>query len=145
MKTINCINIKWQDVFAQIDGLETDAQNRICIEAEVIPIVFVPGIMGSRLRRRIDKAKLWDPDDPLFMVDKYGKFSATAAGRKALLIGSEFSSTYAEVHADDPGPQQAICPSPRHQPRQKGVGRSDVGKLRSITYQAPGTPVACSL
>lgn len=102
MKTLNCINIKWQDLFAQIDGLETDAPNRICIEAEVIPIVFVPGIMGSRLRRRIDKAKLWDPDDPLFMVDKYGKFSATAARRKALLIGSEFSSTYAEVHADDP-------------------------------------------
>lgn len=106
--TINRINIRWQDLFSQIDGLQTDVQNRICIEGEVIPIIFVPGIMGSRLRRRIDRAKIWDPDDPLFMVDKYGKFSATAAKRKALLIGSEFSPTYAEVHDDDPDHNKKI-------------------------------------
>ena len=102
MKTIKRINIKWQGLFGRIDGLQTDVQNRICIEAGVIPIVFVPGFMGSRLRRRADKEKIWDPDDPLFMVDKYGKFSVTAAKRKALLIGSEFSPTYAEVDNDDP-------------------------------------------
>lgn len=105
---INRINIRWQDLFSQIDGLQTDVQNRICIEVEVIPIIFLPGIMGSRLRRRIDRAKIWDPDDPLFMVDKYGKFSATAAKRKALLIGSEFSPTYAEVHDDDPDHNKKI-------------------------------------
>ena len=97
MKTINRINIKWQELFGQIDGLQTDVQNRVCIEAEIIPVIFVPGIMGSRLRRRSDKVTIWDPDDTKFMIKKFGWLTVTAAERKALLIGSEFSSTHAEV------------------------------------------------
>lgn len=101
MKIINRINIKWQQLFGEIDGLETDVQNRICIETEVIPIILVPGLMGSRLRRCVGKTKIWDPDDTLFMANKYGKSSATAAKRKALLIGPQFRPDYAEVHDGD--------------------------------------------
>jgi hypothetical protein len=34
-----------------IEGFETENQNRLVIEREVLPIIFVPGIMGSRLGR----------------------------------------------------------------------------------------------
>ena len=68
----NDIDINWKSLFQPIMGLKTDCFNRICIEREVIPIIFVPGIMGSRLVRASDNVKLWDPDDPGFMVKKYG-------------------------------------------------------------------------
>ena len=32
-----------------VDGFETESQNRLVIERDVLPIIFVPGIMGSRL------------------------------------------------------------------------------------------------
>lgn len=101
MKEINRIDIKWQDLFHRIDGLQTDVQNRIYVEREIVPIIFVPGIMGSRLRRRSDKAKIWDPDDIKFMVKRFGWVSVKAAERKDLLIGSEFSTSYAEVDNHD--------------------------------------------
>ena len=34
-----------------------------CPEPVVLPIVFVPGIMGSRLRTRHDGQIVWDPQD----------------------------------------------------------------------------------
>ena len=34
-----------------VSGLETDVEHEIRVEREAIPLVFVPGIMGSRLRR----------------------------------------------------------------------------------------------
>jgi hypothetical protein len=101
MKAFNRIDIKWQGLFRPIGGLQTDIPNRICIEREIIPIIFVPGIMGSRLRRRSDKITIWDPDDIKFMVKKFGWLSVTAAERKDLVVGSEFSSDHAEVISCD--------------------------------------------
>lgn len=101
INTINTIDIHWSGLFKPIPGLKTDVQNRIRIKREVIPIIFVPGIMGSRLRRSGDKIKAWDPDDPIFMLDKFGKFTVTAAKRKALLVGKKFNAAYLEVASDD--------------------------------------------
>lgn len=100
---VNVINVKWQQLFGKIEGLRTDTQNRISVDREIIPIIFVPGIMGSRLRRRKDKEKIWDPDARLFMVRKYGWITVSAAERKALVIGSEFRADYAEVCDCDKG------------------------------------------
>jgi pimeloyl-ACP methyl ester carboxylesterase len=120
MKTNNNIHIKWQDLFRRIDGLETDVQNRIYVEREIVPIIFVPGIMGSRLRRRSDKVKIWDPDDAKFMVKKFGWVKVTAAERKALLIGSEFSETYADVSEDDAKHNKKFAD--RHDPTREKRG-----------------------
>ena len=46
-----------------IVGFETNRQNRLVIEREVLPIIFVPGIMGSRLRNQKGD-RVWDTDDP---------------------------------------------------------------------------------
>jgi pimeloyl-ACP methyl ester carboxylesterase len=58
----------------------TSADHLIVYQRESIPIVFVPGIMGSRLKRR--NFKVWDPNSTGFMANY---LFATPAQRKALL------------------------------------------------------------
>jgi hypothetical protein len=59
----------------------TSADHRIIIKRESIPIVFVPGIMGSRLKRGSDK--VWDPNSDGFMAKTY--LTATPTERKHLI------------------------------------------------------------
>lgn len=102
---INRIDIEWWELFDTIRGLRTEVQNRIVIEREVIPIIFVPGIMGSRLKfakgKRSGK-RAWDPDSSGFMFLNYGRFDVSAKKKKALLIGSEFDPCYLEVDTNNP-------------------------------------------
>ncbi len=100
MTESNDIHIKWWQLFEPIPNIQSDRLNTIYIEKEVIPIIFVPGIMGSRLRRR-GSSRVWDPDDKGFMFANYGSLSATAAKRKNLLIGATFSDQYLEPIYDD--------------------------------------------
>ena len=58
-----------------IEGFEAENQNRLVIEREVLPIIFVPGIMGSRLGRS-QSDKVWDPDSSWFMFTTYGRRKA---------------------------------------------------------------------
>lgn len=102
---INQIDIKWWELFDTIRGLRTEVQNRIVIEREVIPIIFVPGIMGSRLKfaKGEDQGeRAWDPDASWFMAKKFGLASVDAAEKKALLVGPEFDPDYLEVDTNNP-------------------------------------------
>lgn len=45
----------------------SNLRNQIEVRQEIIPIIFVPGIMGSRLRDKNGK-KVWDPDSKIFML-----------------------------------------------------------------------------
>lgn len=96
----NTINIKWQDLFKPVSGLKTDVLNRIVIEREIIPIIFVPGIMGSRLENNAGK-KAWDPDASGFMLMNYGFLTVTAQKRKKLLIGTQFNPEYLRPSNND--------------------------------------------
>ena len=66
-----------------------------CPKKIIVPIILMPGIMGSRLKRkRGDGARVWDPDDRAFTVGRYiyghsspGGAQRAAAARKALLVG----------------------------------------------------------
>lgn len=99
---VKVIKIKWVELFAPIPGFQCGEglSNHLEIEREIIPVIFVPGIMGSRLKNQ-KGSKVWDPDDALFMVDRYGKLSATAQKRKALVIGEHFDMDYLSVFEDD--------------------------------------------
>ena len=97
---VNSINIEWTGLFKTISGLKTDVSNRITIEREIIPIFFVPGIMGSRLEDNSGN-RVWDPDGKLFMANNYGRIDRTAAYRKSKLIGTPFDSGYLQVSIDD--------------------------------------------
>ncbi len=83
--------LKWEDVFKPIEGIETGILNRVFIEQEVIPIIFVPGIMGSRLKRKVKGSnwKTWDPDDMAFMFRKYTTRGAAAKQRMLLFNANE--------------------------------------------------------
>jgi hypothetical protein len=43
--------VPWFEIDKAIAGLATDKPHEIVVQREAIPIIFVPGIMGSRLRR----------------------------------------------------------------------------------------------
>jgi hypothetical protein len=94
--SVNEINIKWPELFKKINGLKTECSNRLIIEREVIPVIFVPGIMGSRLINA-DGKKIWDPDDSRFMIGTYDKDVCSPFNRKSLIVGDAFSSSYLEV------------------------------------------------
>ena len=97
----NIIKIRAWDLKNTIEGLETERQNRIVIERDVLPIIFIPGIMGSRLKNTGGKV-VWDPDDKWFMFKTYGVRKATAEFKKSMLIGEgEFNPDHLQVLDDD--------------------------------------------
>ena len=89
---INRIEINWRDLFKPINGLQTGPKeapviNEVVVKQEIIPIIFVPGIMGSRLINRTTEERAWDPDKPSWMAKKYG-FSSPQK-RKKRIVGEQ--------------------------------------------------------
>jgi pimeloyl-ACP methyl ester carboxylesterase len=89
-----------KDLLKATECFKTETQNRLVIERDVLPIVFVPGIMGSRLGRT-QKDKVWDPDSTWFMFTTYGRRKTNAEAKKAQLIGREFNQGHLQVLNDD--------------------------------------------
>ena len=104
---INRIDIEWQGLFKPIEGLKTAPDddpliNQIAIRKETLPIVFVPGIMGSRLKKAIGDDKVWDPDANWFMLSRFGLPHVQAEDRKKMLVGEQsHQSHYLKVDADN--------------------------------------------
>ncbi|MGA2982347.1 MAG: hypothetical protein ABSG32_00950 [Terriglobia bacterium] len=100
---------KWYEVDQEISGLETDIKHDINVQREAIPLVFVPGIMGSRLRLAGTNGTgdgsnglpnlRWDPGDS-GLLWKYS--GATPSFRKRMLVGPQFSSSFLEVDNTNP-------------------------------------------
>jgi hypothetical protein len=101
--------IKWYEIDKTISGLETDAEHEICVQREAIPLVFVPGFMGTCLRRTGTDGTgsanglpnmRWNPSSAMWML-KY--FSGTSgAERKAMLVGGRFDPNYLEPANTNP-------------------------------------------
>jgi hypothetical protein len=88
-----------------IDGIKAEEINRICRVREVVPIIFVPGVMGSVLMGfDVDKGKndiLWDPAKGFMMLTRYGLTWRDASAKRAVLIGSKFKSTHLWVRGEN--------------------------------------------
>lgn len=82
------VPIDWKAADA-LPQAPTGQHTQIQVKKASIPLVFVPGIMGSRLERA-DKSFCWDPDSTWGMLHNYGGIvdssGATGAERKTLLI-----------------------------------------------------------
>ena len=63
----------WEYEKLQEHPYMTSVEHHIVMKKESIPIVFVPGIMGSRLKR--SGKRVWDPSDTKFTVWNYVKAS----------------------------------------------------------------------
>lgn len=99
-KNPNPVNLKWDELFKPASGFKADHRNHMIVEREVIPVIFLPGIMGSRLKDA-EGSKVWDPDSAFFMLRKYGMFYVSAEERKEFLIGESFDPARLEVFNDD--------------------------------------------
>src|SRR5438045_2488436 len=105
------VKVKWQDLLRPLQ-MQPDEQTQVVVQTETIPIVFVPGIMGSRLKRNEGgKDKwVWDPDREKGMLWRYGLF-VTAGGKQKDVLGDQLDGSdllvdetdadYAEVHAKE--------------------------------------------
>lgn len=103
-------SVPWQQLDRNVTGLATDLTHEIEVQREAIPIVFVPGIMGSRLQRKgqfTDEEVMagcprtrWDPSSPLWMLGNY--LGMPGGWRKLMLVGNRFSPDYLEVIHNDP-------------------------------------------
>lgn len=94
------IKIKWQALWKPIPGLTTTVSaNLIEVEREVVPIVFVPGIMGSRLKNKKTGRPVWDPDDAVFMATSF--LGAGPFERKYMLVGRSFDPEFLAVDNDN--------------------------------------------
>ena len=102
--------VQWQEVDKPVSGLETDIEHEICVQREAIPIVFVPGIMGTCLRRPGTGGTgdgpdglpnlRWNPSSAAWM---WWNFSGTdGAYRKAMLVGDRFEPSYLEPNDSNP-------------------------------------------
>jgi hypothetical protein len=88
-------------------------QHVIQVQREAIPLVFIPGIMGSRLRRAGTDGNgstenglpdmRWDPGDTGYMLGNW--MLRGSARRRRMIVGppdQDFSSSYLEVPNSDP-------------------------------------------
>jgi len=102
----------WESMHAAITGLATDELHTVEVAREAIPLIFVPGIMGSRLRRSGTNGTgrgsdggfglpnlRWDPADKSLMAEL---LTMSAAKRKMLIIGPSFDPDYLEVDNASP-------------------------------------------
>jgi hypothetical protein len=104
--------VKWDKVDQVFSGLQTKLVHEIRVQREAIPLVFVPGIMGSRLRvsgtdgqgKGADglPTMRWDPSRPILFLMRY--YSGTdGAFRRRMLVGpGSFSASFLEVDNSHP-------------------------------------------
>src|SRR5207237_3354293 len=100
------VKVKWQDLLRP-QQVQPDDQTQVVVQTETIPIVFVPGIMGSRLKRKKsgEDKWVWDPDrgpikPGLGMLWRYGLFT-TAAGKQKDILAEQLDGSYLLMDEDD--------------------------------------------
>ena len=95
----NEINIDWQDMLGSV-RLQPGVHNEIVVRPEVIPIIFIPGIMGTRLANGEGEI-VWDPDKFWKFVKNYVLPTEDPADRRNLLIGKgQYDANYLRVCDD---------------------------------------------
>jgi hypothetical protein len=91
--------VEWHELNRKFKNLSTGVFHKIIVKREAVPLVFVPGIMGSRLRGAGGDMR-WDSGSKKFMLKTYAL--AKPEKRKKLLIGSQFDPDFLKVADADP-------------------------------------------
>jgi pimeloyl-ACP methyl ester carboxylesterase len=102
--------MKWSELVKGLEGIEAGTPLDVEVQRETIPVIFVPGIMGSRLKQ--GSKKVWDPDDKFFMLKEYGTVFATAAKKKKAIVGDDFDPERLVPYADDADHNQKFAHVP---------------------------------
>ena len=106
------MELPWNEVDKLLSGLATDLPHKTEVRRESIPLIFVPGIMGSRLRLSGTNGEgegsdglpnlRWEPSAGWLFTNCSGK---EPEHRRRLLIGpdnAKFQADYLEVDNDTP-------------------------------------------
>ena len=107
----NKIPEEWHKVDHDFGGLNTGVEHEIIVQREALPLVFVPGIMGSVLRRSGTNGEgndadglpnmRWNPSSYWYMLTRF--LGAGGVYRRKMLVGpEEFDGNFLEVHNTDP-------------------------------------------
>ena len=142
------IHVDWRDLEKPIDR-PSGKRYKIIVDREPIPIILLPGIMGTRLRQSASpNRKIWDPDDKAFMVKNYGTWKATALRKMSDLLGPKrvYDAGYLQVdNADDKHNKSAFdnsSPGPIPMPR-RGGGEAPSGtstRMSSVIWRTTAGP-----
>jgi hypothetical protein len=144
---IKRIEIDWRDLFKPIGGLETAPRddpliNEIVVQQQIIPIIFVPGTMASRLKYAGKERKMaWDPDNSKFMSWVYGLWG-TPQIRKEMLVGEQSHDPgYLEVDLENETHNRKLPPG-RDTRGWGGVPMRYYGKLlKTLDYGLWAEPI----
>lgn len=90
------LEVAWDALPLTIENLLTGLSHQCRITPEAVPILFVPGIMGTRLRQTTEQDQAWDPDDLMFMLWKYAMFFRSTGSRKQRMVGDDHANDYLE-------------------------------------------------
>ncbi len=93
----------WWELKEPITDVQAGVRYDLKVKREAIPIIFLPGIMGSRLKQAKSKKVVWDPDrwGGLWMLKTYGMFWQRGGKKKEKLVGNTYKDTFLEVSHDD--------------------------------------------
>jgi len=95
--------IRWYELDRPVESLETGLQHEVVIQREAIPLILVPGIMGSRLRQAATGRVVWDPPDGIWssLGAAWDWGHADEVERHRRLIGEDFNEGFLEVDRRD--------------------------------------------
>ena len=96
--------VRWYQLDKPVDKLDTDVEHEVTVQREAIPLLVVPGIMGSRLRQTATGEVAWDPPDGVGTTISalFSYLGADAAERKRRMIGPDFNEGYLTVDSHSP-------------------------------------------
>jgi pimeloyl-ACP methyl ester carboxylesterase len=91
--------IRWYKLDKPVDQLDTDVEHEVTVQREAIPLILVPGIMGSRLRQAATGLVVWDPPDGIGSgIGALWSYNGQdAAERKRRMIGPDFNEGFLTV------------------------------------------------
>ncbi len=134
------LQLDWADLFKPIQGL-SPGEYEMEVKRETVPILFVPGIMGTRLKNT-KNAKIWDPDSPVFMLKKYGLIHCTAAKKKQMTVGDAFDESFLVPYEDDKDHNDKVLEAfpGAAERRWGGVAWSSYGKVLTRLHKQEWSP-----
>lgn len=101
------LTVDWPELVAGLTGLDPDADYEVKVRREVIPVVLVPGLLGTRLQTSLGEP-VWEPCDTLLPDAPGAHLMTTAhlrlglvwpslAQRRRLLVGDAFDPEHLRV------------------------------------------------
>jgi pimeloyl-ACP methyl ester carboxylesterase len=108
----------WWDLKEPLKGIKAGEPFELKVKREAIPIIFIPGIMGSRLKQKQGGKLVWDPDKwhGFWMLMKYGWAWQRGGKKKEQLVGETYKPEFLEVSEDDEDHNEKL---PGKQPGEK--------------------------